>query len=68
MGVVTFLNLMILKLKFEQDRIPDLAVDIAGFLALNYMFGGTMGGMQIAMVASLILSCYLYFYPPKLDF
>ena len=66
-GIVTFLNLIVLKIKFEQDRIGDLTLDIAAILALNYMFGGTLMGMQIAMVASLLMSIYLYFYPPNFN-
>jgi len=66
MGIVTFLNLLILKVKFENDRIPDLILDVCGLLVLVYIFGGTLGGSLVAMIASLLLSIYLWFFPPKL--
>lgn len=65
-GVVTFLNLIILKIKLERERYFDLAVDVAGIVVLNYLFGGTLGGMTIAMVSSLLLSLYLLAFPPKM--
>lgn len=64
-GIVTFLNLIILKIKFEAGRTADLILDISALVVLNYLFGGTLGGMTIAMVASLLMSCYLWFWPPK---
>lgn len=65
-GVVTFLNLIILKIKLERERYADLSVDVGGLIVLNYFFGGSLGGMVIAMVSSLLLSLYLLAYPPKL--
>lgn len=65
-GVVTFLNLIILKIKLERERYADLAVDVAGLVVLNYFFGGSLGGMTIAMVSSLLLSLYLLAFPPKM--
>lgn len=65
-GVVTFLNLIILKIKLERERYSDLAVDVAGLVVLNYFFSGSLGGMTIAMVSSLLLSLYLLAFPPKM--
>lgn len=65
MGVVSFFNLMILKYKFEHDRIADLSLDIATLVVLSYIFGGTTTGMLVAMIASMLMSIYLWFYPPK---
>jgi len=66
-GIVTFLNLIILKIKFERERYADLTLDIAGLATLNYMFGGTLTGMTIAMISSFLLSLYLFFSPPNLS-
>ena len=65
MGIVTFFNLMILKHKFEKGRTDDLVIDIAALLALSYVFGGTITGLLVAMIASLCMSIYLWFFPPK---
>jgi hypothetical protein len=65
-GVVTFLNLIILKIKFEAGRTADLIIDIGAIVVLNYFFAGTLGGMIVAMVASLLMSIYLWFSPPKI--
>lgn len=65
MGVVTFLNLWVLKYKFEKGRTDDLIMDIAAIIVLQYWFGGTLTGMLVAMTASLCMSIYLWFCPPK---
>lgn len=65
-GVVTALNLIVLKWKAEKERYGDLALDIGAIIVLNMFFGGTMGGMVIAMIASAIISGYLYYKPPHI--
>jgi len=67
-GILTAFNILIFKIKFEQGRYGDLLYDIFAFLVLNMIFGGTLGGMIVAMVASGIISVYLYFNPPKKSF
>lgn len=64
-GIVTAINLIILKWKFEQERWGDLVLDVTSLYLLSVMFGNTMSGMVIAMIASAIISTYLYFNPPK---
>ena len=65
MGIVTFFNLVILKIKFEQGRTADLALDVISLVILSYLFGNTITGMLVAMIASFIMSVYLWFFPPK---
>lgn len=65
MGIVTFLNLIVLKIKFERGRTDDLVMDVAAIVVLNYFFAGTLTGMLVAMTASLCMSIYLWFFPPK---
>lgn len=65
MGVVTFFNLMILKYKFEKGRTGDLILDICTIITLTYIFGSTITGMLVAMIASACMSIYLWFCPPK---
>ena len=67
-GVITFFNLIILKIKWERERYADLTVDISAIVVLNYFFGGTLNGMTIAMIASFLISLYLLVFPPKIDF
>lgn len=64
-GIVTAINLIVLKWKFEQERWGDLALDLVSLIVLSKLFGNTMSGMVIAMIASAIISTYLYFNPPK---
>lgn len=64
-GIVTFFNLIILKIKFEKERYADLAMDVGSIVILNVLFGGTLTGMTIAMISSFLISLYLLVWPPK---
>jgi len=64
-GVASYFNLMVLLLKFNQGRYNDLALDVATLVILSYVFGGTITGLQIAMIASALMSVTLYIFPPK---
>ena len=64
-SVAVFLNFGLLKWKADKERYADLAVDIATLAALTYLFGGTMGGMIIALVAGAMMSIFLLISPPK---
>jgi len=61
LGVFTAFNLVILKLKFDQQRYEDLGLDLLAIIVLNMFFEGTFQGMAVAMVASFIVSLFLYF-------
>lgn len=65
-GIATAFNLIVLKWKFEKKRYEDMLLDVMALGALSWMFGGTLGGMIVAMIASAIISFYLFLYPPKL--
>lgn len=64
-AVAVFLNFGLLKWKMDKDRWADVSVDVATLLALAWLFGGTMGGMIIALVAGAMMSIYLLVSPPK---
>ena len=64
-GIATAFNFMILKWKFEHERYADLALDVATLVALSFLFGGTLGGMTIAMIPSACVSLFLLVSPPK---
>jgi hypothetical protein len=64
-GVASAFNFLIVKWKLEHERYADVAYDVIVLLSLGYLFGGTLGGMTIAMVASTLVSLHLMRYPPK---
>jgi len=58
-GIVTAFNLLILLAKIKARRWGDFSVDILSLIVLSAVFGHTILGMLIAMVASFIISIYL---------
>jgi len=64
-GVVTALNLIIIKLKLEAGRYGDVALDAMSLVVLSALFGSTLGGFVITMVASMCISLYLLVFPPS---
>ena len=65
-GVFTAFNFIVLKIKLERRRYGDFTLDLLAIVILIGAFGQTLGGMIIAMVASLIISTYLLYNPPKI--
>ena len=61
-GLVTAFNLLILLIKFKAARYGDLAIDALSLLVLSVMFGNTILGMLICMVASFAISLYLLIF------
>ena len=64
-AIVTSFNFLIIKWKVEKKRYEDAALDAAILVILSSFFGGTMGGMIIAVIASFIVSIYFLASPPK---
>jgi len=64
LGLVTAFNFLILKYKIERSRYIDALYDLVAILILSSIFAGTLGGMIIAMTASLVISLYLLKFPP----
>lgn len=64
--LIVVANIVMYKIKYEQNRLGDLTLDLGAMFFLNYIFAGTMTGMVIAMGASFLLGIYFYFYPPKM--
>ena len=58
-------NILVLKVKIEKERYSDALLDGIIFIALGFAFMGTITGLQIAVIASAIVSLYLWFFPPK---
>lgn len=66
-SVAVFLNFGLLVWKWNAKRYGDLLVDVGTLVALSYLFGGTMGGMTIALCAGAMMSIFLIFYKPKFN-
>jgi hypothetical protein len=64
-GIATAFNFIVIKWKLEHKRYEDATFDILIIFLLSVIFGGTLGGMIVAMVASAIISLYFLVSPPK---
>ena len=64
-GIATAFNFIVILFKFKRHRYEDACFDLAIFIAISYMFAGTISGMSVGMVASAIVSIWLWFDPPK---
>jgi hypothetical protein len=67
-GLATAFNFLIIIWKFSKERHLDASLDLLIFVAIALLFKGTVTGLQIGMIASMIVSIYLLIKPPKLDF
>lgn len=64
-GLVSAINLIIIKMKFERKRYEDGFFDLSLMAILVVLFSGSYAGMVVAMVASMFISLYLLASPPK---
>lgn len=64
-GIATAFNFIVILFKFKRHRYEDAFFDLAVFIVISYMFAGTISGMSVGMVASAIVSIWLWFNPPK---
>jgi len=64
-GLAVAFNVLIIKYKLEKSRYFDAGLDAATLVLLSLLFAGSLGGLQIATVASAIVSIYLWYNPPK---
>lgn len=64
-GIVSALNLLIIKAKFERKRYEDAVFDLVLMGTLLSIFSGSYGGMVVSMIGSLIVSISFLFSPPK---
>lgn len=63
-GVAAAFNMLVIKWKLEAGRTADAILDVACLVTLSAIFGGTMGGMIIATIASATTSIALWLSPP----
>jgi len=67
MGVSTAFNILIIFKKIELERYQDAFFDGGLLILLTLVFGGSLGGMMVATVASFVISFYFLFNEPKFD-
>ena len=64
-SIATAFNFAILRYKLNLHRYADAILDFMTMLTLGYVFGGTLGGMTIAMISGALISVYLWFNPAR---
>ena len=64
MGAMLSFNILIIYYKVTHDRIPDGLLDASLLILLGFVFGGSTASLQIATVASAVISLYLLAFPP----
>lgn len=62
-SVATALNIIVVISKLKKKRFFDSLVDVASTATLGMVFGGTLGGMTIAMISGALVTGYLWFKP-----
>ena len=60
-GLATAFNFIVILAKFKQERYIDALIDITIFIAISSMFTGTISGMSVGMVGSMVVSIWLYY-------
>lgn len=64
-GIATAFNFLVILTKFKRNRYEDACFDLGIFAIITWMFAGTISGMSVGMVASAIVSIWLWFNPPR---
>lgn len=66
-GLITAFNFLIILWKYKHERHLEATIDSAIMIAIFYMFVGTISGMTVGMVASLVVSIVLLFNPIDME-
>jgi hypothetical protein len=64
-GLVTALNILFIKKKFDKKRYEDAFFDMALLAGITIIFSGSFGALVVGMVASLVISISFYANPPN---
>ncbi len=64
-GVVTAINILFIKKKFDLKRYEDAVFDFLLLVIITVVFSGSYGALVVGMVASLIISISFYASPPN---
>ena len=62
-GIATSLNILSIVIKFRKRRILNGLLDLILFLVVVFICSGSLGALQIGMIASAIISAYLLLCP-----
>lgn len=65
-GVVVAANFIFIMFKYEQGRLLDASLDAILLTLVTIVFMGSYAGLVVGTVASLLISIYLYYKPPKI--
>lgn len=65
-AIATAFNFLIILYKFQRQKYLHAALDLCLFVVIAVLFSGTITGLQIGMIASMLVSLYLLISPPKL--
>ena len=63
-GLVTAVNIILIKMKFERGRTEDAIFDALILVAITVVFGGSFGGLVVGTISSMFISLYLFASPP----
>ena len=63
-GIVTAINFLFIKKKFDLKRYEDAILDLLLLVVILVIFSGSYGALVVGMVASLIISISFYANPP----
>ena len=63
-GIVTAINFLFIKKKFDLKRYEDAVLDLLLLVVILVIFSGSYGALVVGMVASLIISISFYANPP----
>lgn len=66
-SIATAFNFLIILWKFNHERYIDAILDFVIFVVIALLFAGTITGLQIGMIASMLVSLYLLINPPKIN-
>jgi len=64
-GIVTALNVLLIKKKLDKKRYEDAFFDMALLILIIIIFSGSFGALVVGMVASLVISIAFYASPPN---
>jgi hypothetical protein len=67
-AIATAFNFLIILWKFNHKRWSDASLDLIILATIAILFSGTVTGLQIGMIASMLVSLYLLANPPQMEF
>lgn len=65
--IATVSNIVLLITKFKQKRYEDALLDASLLVLVFWVLKGSELMLLIGIFSSLLLSIYLWFFPPKLN-